>query len=189
MDFERGDVQAFLELLDNEIHDAVVSDNFLQYQNTYIYTTNLLTFALLPSSAKLYTTHIHPPNLHNLTTPLYAPSTSSLVQPFLSAQLRASALAHLKRRYPGTLDRDTIFADADAALEALCTLLGTDTWFFGGKVPGLLDAAVFAYLHVILTGEWEEDWAGGLRRGVEMRKNLVVFWERVHQWWQSVVDK
>ncbi|RPB24051.1 hypothetical protein L211DRAFT_203980 [Terfezia boudieri ATCC MYA-4762] len=162
VDFERGDVQAFLELLENEVHDAV-----------------------------LYTTHMHPPNLHNLTTPLYAPvvNTASLIHPFLSSQLRASALTHLKRRHPGTVDRDTIFADADAALEALSKLLGTDTWFFNGKAPGLLDAAVFAYLHVILTGGWEEDWAGGLRKGVQMRENLVSFWERVDQWWQFVVNK
>ena len=48
---------------------------------------------------------------------------------------------------------------------------------------------MFAYLHVILTGGWEEDWAGGLRKGVEVRANLVAFWERVDQWWQFVVDK
>ncbi|KAF8423282.1 hypothetical protein EV426DRAFT_138857 [Tirmania nivea] len=162
-DIERGDVQAFLELLDNEIHDAV-----------------------------LYTTHMHPPNLHNLTVPLYAPCAAStpLLRPLMAAQLRAAALARLRRPHPGTLDRDSIFADAAAALDALSMLLGADSWFFNGKAPGLLDAAVFAYLNVILTAGWAEDWPGGLGWAVRRRQNLVAFRERVHEWCQGgVVDK
>lgn len=40
--------------------------------------------------------------------------------------------------------------DASEALEALSTLLGNDEeWFFGQERPGLFDASVFAYTHLI----------------------------------------
>ena len=43
-----------------------------------------------------------------------------------------------------------MFAGAEAAFEALETLLGEGEWFFGARGPGMLDAAVFAYTHLIL---------------------------------------
>ncbi|KAF8477041.1 hypothetical protein BDZ91DRAFT_843774 [Kalaharituber pfeilii] len=132
IDTERGDLQAFMELLDNQIRDAL-----------------------------LYTTHLHPPNLHNHTVPKYTDSATSFIYPLISSELRASALSQLKQRHPGLIDRTAILADAALALDALSGLLGNDEWFFGGKVPGLMDAAAFGYLHVIITGEWEEEWVGG----------------------------
>ena len=62
----------------------------------------------------------------------------------------------------GAEDRTAILAGAEAAFEALETLLvevsgggkgrneGDGEWFLGASEPGMLDAAVFAYTHCIL---------------------------------------
>ena len=136
---------------------------------------------------QLYTTHVYRPNLYRTTAPLYTQSSSRLISSPTACGLLDSALSQLKYRYPGVVDPTSIFAEATTALDALSVRLGDDTWFFNGKVPGLLDAAVFAYLHVILTGEWEEKWASGLKGLVENRQNLVQFWSRVNKdWWEPV---
>lgn len=62
-----------------------------------------------------------------------APSSSSLVTVSLSE-------AEVQKLY----------ADALAAFEAISTLLGGKEWFSGEVTPGLLDAAVFSYTHLLL---------------------------------------
>lgn len=40
--------------------------------------------------------------------------------------------------------------DAEEAISALSELLGDDEWFFALANPGMLDASVFAYTHLLL---------------------------------------
>ena len=177
LDFERGDVQAFMELLDNEIRHALVRKDFY-FIYLFIYLSSMtLTFA---HPLQLYTTHIYRPNLYTSTARLYTQSSSSLIYSSVASGLSDFALSQLKHRYPKVTSAADIFAEAAIALDALSVKLGDDTWFFNSKVPGLLDAAVFAYLHVILKGDWKEEWAGGLRRSLEYKENLLQFWERVY---------
>lgn len=48
------------------------------------------------------------------------------------------------------IDVSALEAEAAEALEALSTLLGDNTHFFDRPNPGLFDASVFAYTHLIL---------------------------------------
>jgi metaxin len=47
-------------------------------------------------------------------------------------------------------ETEELYAEAATAFGALATFLGTDQWFSGEGQPGLLDAAVFAYTHLLL---------------------------------------
>lgn len=57
-------------------------------------------------------------------------------------------------------------------MSALSTMLGDDEWFFSGEEPGMFDAALFGYTHLILTLGWDEKEAG-LARAVRKYENLV----------------
>lgn len=65
-----------------------------------------------------------------------------------------------------------LIRDAQDAFEALSTLLGDDTWFFGTQKAGLFDASVFAYTQLLLDEEmgWEQNLLGEVLREFE---NLV----------------
>ena len=45
---------------------------------------------------------------------------------------------------------DELYMEAEAAFDALSTLLGDDDHFFGNDSPSLFDASVFAYTHLLL---------------------------------------
>lgn len=57
---------------------------------------------------------------------------------------------------------------ADEAWSALDELLDEE-WFFEQQKPGLFDASVFAYTHLLLDEamEWEENRLGDVMRGME----------------------
>jgi metaxin len=62
--------------------------------------------------------------------------------------------------------------------------LGEHEWFFGAERPGLFDASVFAYTHLLLIEEGEEGlgegWVDGrLRELVVGRKALRAHRERI----------
>lgn len=78
------------------------------------------------------------------------------------------------------MDGDEIYADAEAAVEALSVELGDSEWFFGGREPGMFEAVVFGYLYLVLTAEWDEREAR-LRRAVRKWANLVGLVERVRE--------
>jgi len=56
------------------------------------------------------------------------------------------------------IDAETLYREAEEAFEALDTLLGNNEWFFGADGPGLFDAAVFAYTHLLLDEELGDGW-------------------------------
>jgi metaxin len=78
------------------------------------------------------------------------PSTSSsTVRAALALQLQQAARDELLK-YTDIIDVSSLEADADQAFEALSTLLSDAEYFFNRDRPGLFDASVFAYTHLIL---------------------------------------
>ena len=63
VDFERGDVQAFMELLDNEIRDALVSQ-CLEFLSTALTCSSSVYFSFIPPT---YTPQISIISLHHFT--------------------------------------------------------------------------------------------------------------------------
>ena len=78
------------------------------------------------------------------------------------------------------IDPETLYVEAEEAFEALSTLLGEEEWFFGAEYPGLFDASVFAYTHLLLDEElgWVE---GRLAWQLKERGNLVRHRRRVYR--------
>lgn len=95
--------------------------------------------------------------------------------------LQQAALAELLKQ-SAVVNADDLHRQADEAFAALDMLLGEDEWFFGASQPGLFDASVFAYTHLLLEeelgmgGEWVD---GRLRDAVRARKGLVAHRGRV----------
>jgi metaxin len=109
------------------------------------------------------------------------PATSNLlVRAALGHQLQQAARDELLKtsRY---IDAADLEGDASGAFEALSTLLGEDEHFFGRPNPGLFDASVFAYTHLILDKNlgWKRNRLGQLLKGhpnlVQHRDRLLKF--------------
>ncbi|KAM0808570.1 hypothetical protein AB5N19_08913 [Seiridium cardinale] len=85
---------------------------------------------------------------HLYVTPL---SASILVQTTVRYQLRRAAEAEILQS-AGTIRVDPValYRDAEQAFDALAAALGPSDWFFGNSGPGLFDAALFAYTHLLL---------------------------------------
>lgn len=62
---------------------------------------------------------------------------------------------------------EELLVEAGEAFEALAALLAGDEWFFGEGSPGLFDAGVFAYTHLLLDEGmgWKKNELGDLLRG------------------------
>ncbi|KAF1815546.1 hypothetical protein P152DRAFT_391115 [Eremomyces bilateralis CBS 781.70] len=109
-------------------------------------------------------------NFRSVIWPLYILPTSSnsLVRWSIGYDLRKAAEAELLKFSP-TIDADLLYLEARDAFESLDGILGSDTWFFGAKEPGLLDAAVFAYTNFLLDPNygsgWTDDWLVGALEG------------------------
>lgn len=92
-------------------------------------------------------------------------------------QLQQAARVELLKtsRY---IDAADLEGDAANAFEALSALLGEDEHFFGRPNPGLFDASVFAYTHLILNEElgWKQNRLAQLLR---KHNNLVQHRERL----------
>jgi metaxin len=58
--------------------------------------------------------------------------------------------------------------------------LGKDDWFFGASGPGLFDASVFAYTHLLLDGALGKGWLDTrLRDALMSRKRLISHRDRI----------
>lgn len=65
--------------------------------------------------------------------------------------MQSAAEVEILRGCGGNLIRpNELFDDAQNAFQALSTLLGQQHWFFDGSKPGMFDAAVFSYTHLLL---------------------------------------
>jgi metaxin len=112
---------------------------------------------------------------------LYLPPSILLSSP-ISRTVRAAATAEiLSTTRRATISPAQLRADLAAALCALSALLGADNngWFFGLPAPGMFDAQVFAYTHLILDEGlgWRDGWlaecVGGFENLVRHRARLL----------------
>ncbi|KAJ5247548.1 hypothetical protein N7468_002531 [Penicillium chermesinum] len=129
--------------------------------------------------AWLYALYLDEANFNAVARRLYInPATSnSLVRTALEFQLQQAARDELLKttRYIDVADLE---GDAGNAFEALAALLGEDDHFFGRPNPGLFDASVFAYTHLILDDElgWKQN---RLAQMLRKHNNLVQHRERL----------
>jgi metaxin len=68
--------------------------------------------------------------------------------------------------------------DAEEAIEAFSALLGDNSWFFRSDMPGMFDASIFAYTHLILDESlgWQHN---PLADMVNRHENLVLHRNRI----------
>ncbi|KKK24527.1 mitochondrial outer membrane protein, partial [Aspergillus ochraceoroseus] len=102
-------------------------------------------------NAWLYLLYLNHENFEAVTRRLYVDSTSSnfAVRAALSSQLQQAARDELLKSSQ-FIDASALEAEAAEAFEALSTLLGDHVHFFNRPNPGLFDASVFAYTHLLL---------------------------------------
>lgn len=129
--------------------------------------------------AWLYTLYLDESNFDAVAKPLYILSSSSnpVVNAAIAYQLRKAAQDELVKAN-AHVDAEELLADAREAFEALAVLLKEDEWFFGASGPGLFDASVFAYTHLLLDQRmgWKRNDLAEVLMGYE---NLVRHRERV----------
>jgi metaxin len=102
-------------------------------------------------NAWLYHLYLDKANFNAVAWPLYVKTTSSnlFVQQAISHQLRSAAQDELLKT-SSLIDAAELYQQADEAFHALSTQLGESTYFFDSKSPGLFDASLFAYTHLLL---------------------------------------
>lgn len=129
---------------------------------------------------QLYQLYLSPPNKPLLHSLYIAPCSSNVfVQMTIAYQLRHAAKTELvKSSASRVLVEDDIMRDVEEAFEALSTLLWEDEWFFGQEKPGLFDASMFAYAHLILDNgmQWREN---RLAEALRRHQNLLRHRERI----------
>ncbi|KAH9956610.1 hypothetical protein BC827DRAFT_1261765 [Russula dissimulans] len=86
-----------------------------------------------------------------------------------------SGFSSLLTPYGARLSPNAIVARYRDAIAALSERLGQQEWFLGSPGPTALDAAAFAYLHVLLHAEDD------LRIEVARRANLIHWERRIHE--------
>ncbi|KAI0402187.1 hypothetical protein F4802DRAFT_378929 [Xylaria palmicola] len=103
-------------------------------------------------NAWLYTLYLSPANANLLTRLYIAPTTSSRpVRATILYQLRRAAeLEILRSTGRDVIDPAALYTGAREAFGALDALLGDGEWFFRTEIPGLFDATVFSYTHLLL---------------------------------------
>ncbi|WEW56653.1 hypothetical protein PRK78_002101 [Emydomyces testavorans] len=130
-------------------------------------------------TAWLYTLYLDNLNFNSVARKLYVNSstTNPIVQMAIAAELQNAARNELLKRSP-YIDVDDLIAEAKNAFEALSVLLGNDTYFFSRTKPGIFDASVFAYTHLILDEKlgWKHNPLG---RHLKRYDNLVQHRQRL----------
>ena len=131
-------------------------------------------------SAWLFTLYLDNYNFAAVATKLYIDPASSnpFVRRTLAYQLQQAAREELLK-YSTYIDEDDLHAEAGNAFHALSALLGQNENFFGRPQPGLFDASVFAYTHLLLDNKlgWQNKrLSDALRKNenlVQHRKRLL----------------
>jgi metaxin len=145
---------------------------------------------LIQKSAQLYTIYLSP-NSPSIAEPLYIlpSSTNPFVRLTLAHELRRAAEKELLK-HCAVINADVLYKEADEAFAALEMLLGDDTWFFGNERPGLFDASVFAYTHLLLDEGLGRGWVDmGLRDRVVGRRGLLRHRERIVEEYYAGKDR
>ncbi|KAF9132664.1 hypothetical protein BGW39_011609 [Mortierella sp. 14UC] len=132
---QSGDKKAAVSL---DIHEAAEAVAFSTLAESKIH------------AALLYTLWFEAPHFHGTTRQHYFGHHNYYLGKLLN-YISKSKIVHSMLLTRTQIDRELIFEEAAAALEALSVQLGNNEYFFGKSAPSSLDAIVFAYLHVILT--------------------------------------
>ena len=76
------------------------------------------------------------------------------------------------------IDVESLYRNAEQAWEALSELLGDSRFFFEEETPGLFDASVFAYTHLLISDsmQWRD---ARLTKGLVKHDNLVNHSKRI----------
>ncbi|KAI1104470.1 hypothetical protein F4804DRAFT_306994 [Jackrogersella minutella] len=103
-------------------------------------------------NAWLYSLYISRSNSTLLSQLYVEPASSSqVVRTTVLYQLRQAAEAEILSSIGApAVHARALYKGAGEAFGALSTALGSDVWFFGASQPGLFDASVFAYTHLLL---------------------------------------
>ncbi|KAJ0426647.1 hypothetical protein BJY00DRAFT_93748 [Aspergillus carlsbadensis] len=130
-------------------------------------------------NAWLYHLYLNRENFEAIARRLYVdPSTADpIVRTVLASQLQHAARDELLKISP-YIDVSALEAEAAEAFEALSTILGDNVHFFNRPNPGLFDASVFAYTHLILDSKmgWKYN---RLEQLLSQHENLVRHRERL----------
>lgn len=131
-------------------------------------------------NAWLYNMYLDEGNFQRVAFPLYCESASSniFVQQSLRRQLQVAARDELLKTFD-RIDPSEIYDRAQDAFSALATLLGKNENFFDAVKPGLFDASVFAYTHLLLDLDWHTT---TLTDSLREHQNLVNHRERLSQY-------
>lgn len=114
-------------------------------------------------------------NFTSIAEPLYILPTSSnsFVRLTIARELRLAAEKELLK-FASTISAEALYNQAEEAFTALDSLLGDNEWFFGADTPGLFDASVFAYTHLLLDDRLGKGWLDArLRDTLTSRQHLV----------------
>ncbi|KAH6642280.1 hypothetical protein C7974DRAFT_430770 [Boeremia exigua] len=114
-------------------------------------------------------------NFTSIAEPLYILPTSSnpLVRLTTARELRLAAEKELLK-FSAVINAETLYNQAEEAFTALDSLLGDNKWFFGAESPGLFDASVFAYTHLLLDDGLGKGWLDThLRETLTSRQRLI----------------
>lgn len=129
---------------------------------------------------QLYSIYISP-NFTSIAEPLYITPTSSnpFVRLAIARELRQAAEKELLK-FSNVIDAEVLYSQAEEAFVALESLLGNDDWFFSASIPGLFDASVFAYTHLLLDARLGKGWLDTrLRDALMSRKRLTSHRNRI----------
>ncbi|KAJ4290464.1 hypothetical protein N0V90_010681 [Kalmusia sp. IMI 367209] len=114
-------------------------------------------------------------NSTSLAEPLYIlpTSTNPFVRLKIARELRQAAENELLK-FSAIIDAEELHKQAEEAFEALEAALGEDSWFFGATKPGLFDASVFSYTHLLMDDTLGKGWVDTrLRDALLSRRNLT----------------
>jgi metaxin len=120
-------------------------------------------------------------NSTSIAEPLYILPTSenSFVRLTVARELRQAAEKELLK-FSTVINAETLYNQAEEAFAALEMLLAKDDWFFGASEPGLFDASVFAYTHLLLDNGLGKGWLDTrLRDALMSRKRLISHRNRI----------
>ncbi|KAI8801427.1 hypothetical protein BJ742DRAFT_779384 [Cladochytrium replicatum] len=112
------------------------------------------------------------------TLPIYLQRYPWPINAVIFRQERGKVVDYIVRR-KGVLRKNELFAKASTALSALSEKLGSSL-YFGGSGPVYADAAVFSYVHILLTALKR---SSELHMEVLKHQNLVQHSKRVWDTW------
>jgi metaxin len=103
-------------------------------------------------NAWLYALYLSPANAELLAALYINPtSATAIVRAATALQLRRAAEAQILQSVGAPkVDAVALYKNAEQAFGALEAAMEFDSWFFGNSGPGLFDAAVFSYTHLLL---------------------------------------